>query len=200
MKRIEEYLPKEEDNDRMIQKALREIDHETLINLCTHLGSKAELLYRNLSKRVYELAKTDVEERKKSIPEFRQKAAYALFQRKLLKYERKRVVEDNEMMNSLCFDTQDEIHRSLGYIYKLNKNQDIEKMDSLVEGIENPHIRKSLEAVLYADDPLEGEVRIERMIALEVEKTKKRMELLKRGILSILSGDPAEIFFEKLND
>ena len=78
MKRIEEYLPKEEDNDRLIQKALREIDQETLINLCTHLGSKAELLYRNLSRRVYEQAKSDVDERKKSIPEFRQKAAYAL--------------------------------------------------------------------------------------------------------------------------
>lgn len=153
MKRIEEYLPKEEDNDRMIQKELREIDHETLINLCTYWGSQAELLYRNLSRRVYELAKADVEERKISIPEFRQEAAYVLFQRKLLKYERKRVVEDNERMSSLCFDTRDEIRRSLGYIYRLNKSQDIEKM-----------------------------------------------ELLKRGILSMLSGDPAEIFFEKLDD
>ena len=200
MKRIEEYLPKEEDNDRLIQKALREIDHETLINLCTHLGSKAELLYRNLSRRVYEQAKTDVDKRNKSIPEFKQEAAYALFQRKLLKYERKSVVEVNEKMNSLCFDTKDEIRRSLGYLYRLNKSQDIEKIDRLVGEVVNPHIRKSLEAVLYADDPIEGEVRIERMTALVVEKTKKRMELLKRGILSMLSGDPAEIFFEKLDD
>ena len=121
-------------------------------------------------------------------------------QRKLLKYEQKRVIEDNENLNNLCFDTQDDIRRSLGYIFRLNKNHDIEKMNNLVGGIGNLHIRKSLEAVLYADDPLEGEILIERMTALVVEKTKKRMELLERGILSMLSGDPAEIFFEKLDD
>ena len=201
MKKVEDYILSGENNDRMIQKALREVDEDCVINLCVNLGDKAELIYRNLSRRVFELVKKEVDNGGNNIPEARQKSSYILFQKKLLKYELKgdggRVPPE---LSELKFNGSGEIRSSLHLLHELNREGRIAEMAELISKVADPLIRRQLETVLFAEDPLSGEMVIDRMAQREREVLARRQTLLKDGLLSLLSGDVDEVFLEKIYD
>jgi len=70
MEQLERYLRTEEVNDRIIQRALREIDTEELVDAMVGLGEEGrEIVCRNLSRRVFELLKEDIRKRESALPE-----------------------------------------------------------------------------------------------------------------------------------
>lgn len=201
MKRIDDYFSPSEEHDRMIQKALREIDWDGAVALCAGLGDKASMVYRNLSETVRTRIQEELAGRSEVIPAVRRTAAYALFQKKLLKFEKKgreqRVLSEPQ---ELCFDTPEAIRQSLHHIYNLNRDGQIESMERMVGEVSDPALRRQLETILFAEDPLTAETIIDRMAARERERLEKRQNLLKEGILSLLAGEGEEIFLEKLYD
>lgn len=201
MKSIEEYYPSGEGNDRIIQKALREIDMDTALCLCAGLGDKAQMIYRNLSRRVDAQIRGELEEQLGTIPEARLRAARVLFQKKLLKYETmgRREREDPRPVR-LDFSGMDEIRDSFHYLYKLNKAGEVGTMEQLIGEIESPSLRRQMETLLFADDPLSAEAVIDRMARRLKEELAARQALIREGLLSLLSEEPEEIFMEKLYD
>ncbi len=201
MKRIEDYFPPGDEHDRMIQKALREIDMASAVALCVGLGDKADMIYRNLSSPVYEQVKEEMGRMESTFPAARRSAAYALFQKKLLKFEKKgreqRVLSEPE---ELRFDTFEEIRQSLHHLYNLNREGQIGTMERMIGEVSDPALRRQLETVLFAEDPLTAEAIIDRMASRQKERFEKKQYLLKEGLISLLVGEGEEIFLEKIYD
>lgn len=85
------------DNDRAVQMALREIDTEQLLDIVAETPSELRtIIYRNVSKRVYDLLQRDVPEHERSPATGRKKRAMEVFLQ-LLRRFRNEVAEEMEL-------------------------------------------------------------------------------------------------------
>lgn len=197
MKPIEEYFEPGDKNDRMIQKVLREVDLDTVIYLCAKLGEKSEMIIRNLSRAVAREVQDELSG-ERFIPEARMNRSYALFQKKLMRFEFYKRDSATEI-NNLAFTNANEIKNSLQKIFQLDRDNKIEDLSSLIEGIEDETIKEQLRTILFADDPLKAEEKILKIQKRWFSKEKQKMELLKDGIISILSGESRELLIERID-
>jgi len=197
MKRIEDYFESNDENNRIIQNALREVDLDTVINLCARLEDKSEMIIRNLSKRVA----LEVQEElsgERFISVNRKNRSYALFQKKLMRFEYyKRDVLS--LRKTLKFNTEEDIKTSLQVIFHLDRENNLDDLLSIIDKIDDDVLKAQLQSIVFADDPLLAEEKIDRIQNRWFVDEKRKMELLKNGIVSILSGEPHELLIEKIN-
>lgn len=201
MKRVEDYFENTENNNRMIQKALREADMGDVVDLCVFLGEESQLILRNMSERACEELNKTLEAEKGKIPEHAMRRAYASFQKKLLKYEDKisgfSIPEDQDRLD---FSSNDSLRASLLTVHKLNAQGRVEELNDLVEGIDAVRIKKMMKLILHDCDPLKAEALMEKQISALVEEYRVKMNRLREGIRSILSEEPLEDLIDILDD
>ena len=99
----------------------------------------------------------------------------------------------------MAFSTKEEIRKSLITLYHYNVKQDFDRLNTLISSVKDSLIRKQLELVLYGTDPIKGESRISRIMEQKREDDRIKSEILKEGILSILSEEAVESLFERLD-
>ena len=200
MRKIEDYAEKNEKNDQVLQKALRELDLDTVIHLCAKLKNKAEIIYRNLSKRVFSEITDYLKKYDNTIDKNKKNNAYAKFQKILLKIEdNKKKLENIEYPDKLKFNSTEQVKQSLYFIQYLNQKNEVEKLFNLIQSIENSDYKKLFKCILYNFDPLKAEILIDKISKKLLSQYKKRLELIKHGIISVLSDDSMEELFEILN-
>jgi hypothetical protein len=200
MKKIEEYYENCDDNNRMIQKGLRELDLDSLYDLCAELGDKKELITRNLSKRVTEEVENYLAVNEMKIPDHAKKGAYFRFSRIMLAMENQKVPAPKEFLkDQIELDSIDGIKNSLLTLHYYTVTGNLEKLEDLISSVQDHYLRKQLETVLYGFDPIRGESRITQLQENRRVEEQKKENLLKEGILSILSEESAETLFGKLD-
>lgn len=200
MKKIEDYMENTESNNRIIQKALREIDMDSLYDLCASLEGKSDLILRNLSGRVCDEVNRFFETNKNKIPESAMKKANYKFSKILLYLENNNIKDiEKYIVEKLSFDTKENIQKSLITIYYHNVRGHLTDLNSLIKSCDDVLIKKQLELVLYGCDPIKGEYLVERLKTQKQEEDRHKAEILKEGVLSILSEESVESLFEKLN-
>ncbi|MBB6479368.1 hypothetical protein [Spirochaeta isovalerica] len=200
MKKIEEYFENSDDNNRQIQKGLRELDLDSLYDLCSALGAKKELIMRNLSKRVAGEVENYLNANESRIPEHAKTRAYFRFSRIMLAVERsKSPLPGDFLMDILDFQSLDAIRKSVMTLHYYTVTGNLEKLEELIGAVEDPLLEKQLETVLYGFDPIRGEDRINRLQSRRREEEERKAAVLKEGILSILSEESAEILYGKMD-
>ena len=201
MKQIEDYLENTDQNNRMIQQAIREIDMDSLYDLCASLKENKEVILRNLSERVRDEVLEYLKKNEFKIPDFTKKRANFIFSKYLLYFENNSISDlKNYLVSELSFETIESTKKSLITVYFHNIKGDLKTLSTLIGSIKDRIIRKQLEMILYGRDPLKGEYLLDKLNKKKLEEEKRKADIIKEGILSILSEETAiESLFEKLN-
>lgn len=200
MKTIEDYLENNDQNNRMIQKGLRELDVDSLYDLCSALKDDKTLIMRNLSPRVADEVRAYLDANEDKIPEHAKRRAYFKYSKILLYLENNKTsFQFDQLSEKLDFSSVEEIQKSLFTVFHYNVKGDLKKLHSLIGDVDDSYIRSQLETILYGFDPMKGEYHIDRMQQRKIAEEKRRLDLLKEGILSILSEEGVERLIERLN-
>jgi len=200
MKKVEEYHDDNEANNRLIQKGLRELDLDSLYDLCAALGDKRDLLIRNLSKRVAAEVDSYLRDNENKIPEKSKTGAYFRFSRIMLALESGHVPERKDFtLDKLDFSTMDSVGKSLMTLHRFTVEGNLEKLAELIGAVDDRYMKKQLETILFGFDPLRAETRINRLQQRNREDAERKADLLKEGILSILSEESLETLYGKLD-
>ena len=204
MEKLGDYLQGDAVNDRIVQRALREIDTEYLIATMIGLPDKAQqVIYRNLSKRVYKRLKEDVAKWDSSTPKEVNMRAQRFFLQRLKKHvkyfsadspgEKKELpvvdLSGEEAIVQSFVDIVNYCRYSGGFL----------ALEGLAEKVDHPVMRKGLSLVIDGWEPLLMQSILEKLKDTYLKKVENQLSMILEGIDSLASGDIAYATRERLN-
>lgn len=186
-----------DENNRLIQKILRELDYDTVLNLCRDDEFK-ELIQRNLAPSVSEKIDADIKTEEKP-SKYKIDTAIFLFTQKHYKITKVSKLVPAISEDEVHFETKENIVEAIIRMRMLLKQNDFSELASIVESIPDENLKKIFETVLFGYDPIRGEQLIDSYINNMRAEADRKYNILKNGILSVLSGDTTEELIMKLN-
>ncbi len=203
LEKLLETLQKDTDrNNRIIQMALREIDTILLIRVVWSLKeNQRKILYRNVSKRVYDLLQEDLKRLKadKVKPDAKVKDAQNMYKEILEK--KMELVQDSthpapKELPAIKLDSEKDIIETFKKLQRHISMYGVISIEGITDKISNPVMKKGLEYLIDGWGPLFVKSLLERIKENYINKVSKQMDMVLEG-LDAISEDNMEIGVEE---
>jgi hypothetical protein len=202
--RLDDYLQSEAINDRIVQRALREIDTEDLIAMMIGLSEAAQqVIYRNLSKRAHKLLKEDVEKWDSDTPKEINGRAQRFFLQKLKKHVKYFGVDSpgrKKALPPVDLSSEEAIVKTfVALVNHCRYSGEFLALEGIEEKVDHPVMKKGLSLVIDGWEPLLMQSVLEKLKDTYLKQVENRLNMMIEGIDSLASGDIAFVTRERLN-
>ena len=203
VKRLQDYQENTESHNRIIQSALRELEMDVIIQaLIQYDEEEREIIYRNLSRRVYEVVTNELKLNSKQFSKSIQQKANETLLQKLNKYDEyysyiETFLPENE---NFVYDHQ---YDDCPEKYFLALRQYIEskgvlQLNNILASIKEPFLHKGLELIVDGQDSLFIRSILDIYKKQRIRKLTDDLDMLEDAIESIANHESPIILQEKI--
>jgi hypothetical protein len=202
MIQIEDFMEDTERNNRIVQRALREIDTEVLSDALADLPERIrEIIYRNMSQRARSVLAEDIKGKKGIHPKQIQAAREIWIQ--LLNKHTKYVAAEGaapakEEIPPVRMDAPEQIIATFRALASYVRSHGFLPLEAAEQDIPHPLMRKGVEFLVDGLDPLYMRSILEKYKATYLRVEETRLEMILDGLESLASRDFPHVVEQKL--
>lgn len=194
MVQVMDFQEVNEDNDRVIQSALRETDTTVLAQALTTMDqTERDVVYRNMSKRAHALLSEEVTQAEQNVSQTAANKAKEFFVQKLRKYReysaRRPHVPVADSPPELDTSSEESIIESFVDLVRYARIHGLLSLEGTGVQSEYPISGKGMELVIDGWEPMLIRSILERTKATYLAKVERRLDMIMDGIDSLTSGD-----------
>jgi hypothetical protein len=202
MIQIEDFIEDTERNNRVVQRALREIDTEVLSAALVDLPEKLRgIIYRNMSKRACSVLTEDVKG-KTGIHPTRIQAAREILTQLLNKHKKYAAAEGSdpakEEIPPVRLDDPEQTIATFRALASYVHSHGFLPLESMERDIKHPLMRKGIEFLVDGLDPLWTRSVLEKYKATHLRGVETQLDMILDGLDCLASKDLPHVVEQKL--